>query len=287
MAASPLTLLNNSLARKAQKVADLWVSGRWHDFPFGRSPWAEPQTYRALWEREFQKSYPEIDGFEKKSGYVLDASWFHDLALHTQIVIKNSPLCYQHGRILYAALRRYLDTTENCPALTPNPTILETGTARGFSATILAKALHDHAAGGKILTFDLLPHNTPMFWNCIDDQEGPKTRRALLAPWSDLVDRFIVFIETDSRIGLQKIAASRIGFAFLDGAHTYRDVAFEFETVSAHQKPGDIIVFDDYSPDLFPGLVRAVDEGCQTQGYDKEFIRSDKNRAYVVAKKKG
>lgn len=265
-------------------ATERWAERRWRNFPFGRTPRASEARYKSLWEKERTASYPEIDAFEAQAGYAIDRDWFHDLALHTQIVIKDSPLCYQHGRVLYTALRHYLKTA-NFPGPETGATILETGTARGFSATIMARALRDHGIPGSILTFDLLPHDTPMLWNCIDDLGGPRTRRRLLAPWEDLIDPCVIFLEMDSRRGLRKVATGRLRFAFLDGAHTARDVAQEFEAVQMRQKPGDTIVFDDYSPRLFPGLVRAVEEGCIKWGYEKDTIRAGGDRAYVIARK--
>ena len=111
------------------------------------------------------------------------------------------------------------------------------------------------------------------------------TRRQLLAPWGDIVEPHVIFLETDSRIGISRMATGTVDFAFLDGAHSYSDVMQEFGAVAARQKSGDVIVFDDYSENVFPGLVRAVDEGCQRWGYKKEVIRSHDARAYVIARK--
>ena len=43
-------------------------------------------------------------------------------------------------------------------------------------AQMVLKALEDQQRAGTIVTFDVLPHRTPMYWNCIDDHDGPKTR---------------------------------------------------------------------------------------------------------------
>lgn len=267
------------LARKLQKLADNWSKKFWHDYPFGKSIQATKEDYLRLWTNEKQVTYPEIDQLENSLGFSVDKEWMDNLALHTQIVKKTSPLCYQHGRILYAALRKYLSEKAS-----PSPlTIFETGTARGFSSIIMAKALRDANAQGKIVTFDILPHNIPMYWNSIDDHDGPRSRKALLAPWADLAECYILFVEGDSRINLSRVSADNIGFAFLDGAHGYNDVLFEFDTVAKKQKIGDVIIFDDYNTEDFPGLVKAVDDGCLALGYAKQVIECGKNRKYVIA----
>jgi predicted O-methyltransferase YrrM len=82
--------------------------------------------------------------------------WLDELGLHTQITIKTSALAYPHGRVLYSLLRRRLaDKPE------PFTTVVETGTARGFSTICLAKAMADAGAAGHVITLDVLPPSTP------------------------------------------------------------------------------------------------------------------------------
>jgi predicted O-methyltransferase YrrM len=266
------------LARRVQKYARRWAAQYWHDDPFCGVPLASAATYEALWQKAKTESFAEVDTFEVEAGYALPQEWLHDLALHTQIVIKNSSLCYQHGRILYSALRTYLARTS-----ATNINILETGTARGFSSTVMARALADAQAAGRIFTLDLLPHDVPMYWNCIDDHAGRKTRRALLQPWVSYTSPSVIYLEGDSRTTLPALKMDRIHFAFLDGAHTYQDVLFEVAHVVPFQKTGDVIVFDDYSTQIFPGLVQAVDVCCARDNYSKQVLHSKDHRAYVIA----
>ena len=153
--------------------------------------------------------------------------------MQTQIVIKGSELNYAHGRVLYSELRNYLNKQNKLT----NISIIETGTARGFSSLCMAKALQDSNIEGSIITFDVLPHRRRMIWNCIADHIiGPQTREQLLKPWNDLMERYITFVEGYSQIELPKICKSRIHFAFLDGAHTFNDVMFEFKAIKDYQK---------------------------------------------------
>lgn len=273
--------ITSTIARKAQKASEKISSSYWHTNPFCESPMASKEAYMTLWQDECANNYPAIDTYEAEAGFAVDLPWMNELALPTQTVIKSSPLCFQHGRVVYAALRAYLETSDKSSV-----NIVETGTARGFSAVVMARALADAGREGRIVTYDLLPHHSAMYWNCVDDLEGRKTRAALLAPWRGLLDR-IIFIEGDSRIALKKTALPRIDFAFLDGAHSYEDVRDEFALVAPQQGTGDVIMFDDYTPGFFDGLIRAVDEGCEAWGYDKHVIRASDTRAYVVATKRG
>ena len=164
---------------------------QWYDSPFGKQPIASKSIYRDLAAEASSVVYPEIDSLEHELGFSIDKDWLEELALHTQIVVKSSELSYQHGRVLYSALSKYLNDHQP-KNLGDRCTIWETGTARGFSSLCMAKAMADQERPGAIFTFDVLPHRTRMYWNCIDDHDGLKSRAELLEPWKDLVQRYIL-----------------------------------------------------------------------------------------------
>jgi len=280
--------LKKILAVKLKWVSAMmeWLfNSYWFDYPFGKTPKATRGCYLKLAEKTRDNCYPEIDEYEIQTNFSISEEWLHNLALHTQIVIKEIDLCYAHGRVLYSSLSQYLQNRPSS-SMADRITIWETGTARGFSALCMSKALHDQQRPGIIMTFDVLPHRARMYWNCIDDCDGPKSRAELLEPWWSLVSRYIIFHQGDTRLGLPKVQAERIHFAFLDGAHTYEDVMFEFKQIQNHQKEGDMIVYDDYTPNLFPGLVKAVNEICEQYNYDRIILNANEERGYVVATKK-
>ncbi|MGE0431401.1 MAG: class I SAM-dependent methyltransferase [Planctomycetota bacterium] len=248
----------------------------WFSSPFGTTPRAPAERYEQLAAEARAKDYPAVDAWESAAGFAIDRDWFHDLARLTQIVIKTSELCYQHGRLLYSAVRRRI-AADSLRHLN----ILESGTARGFSSLCMARALADAGASGTIITFDVLPHRVPMLWNCVRDLDGPCTRAELLAAYADLVERYVVFHQGDTRLEMPKVKPGRVHVAFLDGAHTYDDVMIEFGCVREAQAPGDVVFFDDYTAD-FPGVVQAVDEITSRQGYRRELIEAGPRR-YVCA----
>lgn len=253
----------------------------YYTFPLGDAPRAEPETYRAIWEEARRIGYPEVDRFEAACGASIDPGWFHELALLTQVVIKESDICYQHGRLLYAALSERIARGDG-RALN----VLETGTARGFSSLCMAKALDDAGQAGRVVTIDVLPHRTPMYWNCIADRDGPRSRAALLRDYQRRIEDRIVFVQGDARIQLGKVDIPRVHFAFLDGEHTYEAVINEFDYVRRRQEPGDVIFFDDYTPALFPGIVEAVDEACAAHGYETDVVTVSEQRGYAIARKR-
>jgi predicted O-methyltransferase YrrM len=250
--------------------------------PFGTSPRADLNTYLQLHEDTCKVTYPEIDHLEQQLGYSIDRHWLEDLALHTQVVVKKSKLNYQHGRILYATLRFYLASKDQKSS--QSITILETGTARGFSALCMSKGMIDANVPGKVVTLDCLPHNQPIFWNCIDDHEGKKTRQQLLAPWSSELDR-VVFVQGWTKDQLKRTGLSRVHFAFLDAQHTKEDVLFEYAYVRDRQLPGDIVIFDDVTPGLFDGVVDAVRQ-IEIDGlYTVERLTVSNERGYAIARR--
>ena len=105
----------------------------WFDYPFGRHPIGTKEQYLNLFHEVRDKQYTEVDKFEYDTGYSIDKDWLNKLALHTQIVIKNSSLCYAHGRVLFSALSNYVESLDlNQNKKNSSINIWETGTARGF-----------------------------------------------------------------------------------------------------------------------------------------------------------
>lgn len=274
----------NALYRRTlktcQRIANKLTNSLYAVNPLLKHPLASQEYYLQLHQETLQKEYPAISNYEATTGFSIDQQWLADLALHTQTVVKSSDLCYQHGRVLYSTLRKYLEEHPS-QALT----IVETGTARGFSALCMAKALSDASTDATIITFDLLPHNRPIYWNCIDDHEGKKSRAQLLQPWQALVDEYLIFCNGDTREKLRDIDFKRVHFAFLDGAHNYDDIMFEFNRIKNKQQPGDVIVFDDYDQAKFFSLTKGIDEICEKHRYQKQVIQASPERTFVVATK--
>lgn len=270
-----------AIVNRCHRLTAMLSKRRWHSNPFCNAPVGAKETYLELWKHAKEVFYPEVNALEKELGYKIPTEWLEHLALHTQITLKESAINYQHGRVLYSVLSDYIKNVATSSQLT----ILETGTARGFSSTCMAKAMQDHNGVGKIFTFDLLPHEKPIYWKSVDDFEGKKTRRELLSPWKEAVDNHVIFVEGDTRIRLTEFCPGRVHFAFLDGGHTFEHVSREFKLVARYQKSRDIVVFDDYSPNQFPGLVSSVDQLCVELGYDLQVVQANDKRGYAITRK--
>ena len=192
---------------------------------------------------------------------------------------KKSDLNYNHGRILYSLLSRYLELNREKKT---SITILETGTARGFSSICMSKALNDRKSNGKIITLDCIGHNKRIYWNSIADFEGKKDRSELLEKWVDELSN-IIFLQGWNLDILSRIGLERINFAFLDAQHTKISVLEEFKYIYPRQKVGDIIFFDDVTPDIFDGVCEAVNEIENNFPYKVDRLISSKKRGYAIA----
>ena len=247
---------------------------------FTNKPLESKEYYSNLCINECKQNYEEINKFEKSTGYKIENDWLDNLAKSTQIVIKKSKLNYQHGKILYSILRNYIEKNSK-----NNITVFETGTSRGFSAICMSKAINDSNIIGKIITFDILPHNKKMYWNIIFDHDGMQTRSELLSKWPIELSN-IVFIEGWTNKQINKTGIDRIHFAFLDAQHEYENVIQEYIYCKARQLKDDIIVFDDVSENQYDGVFSAVKE-IEKQGYyNIEYIKSSDKRGYAIARKK-
>jgi len=211
--------------------------------------------------------------------YLENKEFIDDVGLNLQICIKKSRPMYLHGYVLTSALHHYL-TNNNVD----NLTILETGTARGFSAICMSKILKDFNKNGTIHTLDILSLTNSMYWNCINDTiNGKCLRKDLLNKWSDL-KHYIKLYECDTNTELNKLNFERIHFAFLDGNHKYNSILNELNYVKTRQLSGDVIVCDDYTEKQFPGIYKAINDFINEKQYkSKIFYGNDgtKKRGYV------
>ena len=243
-------------------------------------PLASKKKYLSLHNYTQNKNYPKVNEFEKKYNFKINKIWFEKLALHTQVVIKKSEINYQHGRLLYAIIMNYININKKIEFCQ----IFETGTARGFSSICLSKALIDSNLNGNIATIDVLQHKKKMIWNCIDDCYGFVSREEIVNRWNNEVKN-ITFYEGKSSEIMKILNFKRIHFAFLDAHHIAKEVMNEYNFVKNKQIKGDIIFFDDVTPNLYPGVVEALNLIIESKDYSVEYLYVSQERQYAIATK--
>jgi predicted O-methyltransferase YrrM len=250
----------------------------WGEAPFGKNPRVLADGYLSMWNTAKACKVSCLDVIEVKTGFSIDKEWLDSLGLITQVVKKKSESFYQYGRLLYSLVCKRVS---DLPGV--SITILETGTARGFSALCMSCALFDRGASGRVITVDILPHLRKMYWNCIADSEGMRSREELLAGYQHLLER-ILFVQGDSFVDLARLGLPRVHFAFLDGVHNKKYISKEFTYVNARQSSGDLIVFDDYDT-CSPGLIATVDSLADKYGYILEIVNLTPSRTMAIGVK--
>ena len=174
------------------------------------------------------------------------------LALQTQIVVKKSPPNYNHGFLIFAALASIVEKRKEVNQFS----IMDIGTARGFSALVCAMVLRKYSVPGTILSIDTIPHSEVRRWNCILDGENGISRKEIVRRFD--YSKNIVFLSGKSKNVFNNLHLDRINFAFVDGDHKWRSLKHEIDFIVERQMKNDVLLFDDYTPEYYPDVVRAV-----------------------------
>ena len=231
-------------------------------------------AYINLWEKckNSKEELEFVTSLAKTLNVQINKEFVNSCALHTAIYLDsygnepNYKVTYRQGFVVYALFRKFLEETNY-----DHYNIVEVGTAKGFTALCLAKALDDCDKKGTIHTIDVLPNDKKIFWRCIGDMTGKKTRPELIEKWADLRDNFIKFHHGSSIEILSSLDLKRIHFSFLDGSHDYQHVNYELNFLKNHQQKGDMIVCDDYTENKYNGIIQAVNEFEKINDYSESF----------------
>lgn len=256
--------------------------------PFGIKPLVDDvEYYKENFLKSVQLNNHPISKHDLFKKYPPDLKFIEQIAFTLQNVIKVTKNSYIHGYLLYSYLSDYLNSFLKLEDFNSDSiNILDIGTARGFSALCLAKALDDNNHKGRIFTFDILPNRIPFLWNSHTDlTKGPISRLDLLKPWEELVNKYLIFFSTATFNSLRVVDIPNIHFAFIDGSHFFKDVIFEIDYLSKRLNNNSILIFDDYDVNLFPGVVKACDYLISLKLHSSfEFIPIQNNRKLAVFK---
>lgn len=232
---------------------------------------ATAEGYQAVFELERLERYPIVTLFEGNWGYKINKEKLENAARVLACPIKVNPPNWQHGRIIYTLLRKYLRSYVG-----EKPLLIDIGTAKGFSALVMKWAADDSKVKCTIRSADVIDPEARVPRNTVADCDGIKTLYEILEPWPEAKG-----IEFHQRGGATLLSQSseRVNFAFLDGKHKYDSVKVESGILRIRQKRGDMILFDDVH---IPGVAQAVGE---LRDYQKDFIALNANRRYCIAER--
>ena len=151
----------------------------------------------------------------------------------------------EHGLLLYKLIRSI--TMRDGPVVA-----LDVGTARGFSAMSLARAILDADVEGCVYTVDVFDHNEPREWHISkqqdDELEGapPMSRSQIWRSWFLEESTVVTPITGRSLDVLGAWEHGPIDVAFLDGSHAYEDVKGELALLDEKMSKEGAIVLDDF-----------------------------------------
>jgi hypothetical protein len=212
----------------------------------------ESEKFNALFQLAKNNYSNEIENLFKEFGNAADKEFIEKIAYYTQLVIKKNPPNFNHGYLLHYALSKYLSSITKRDSLF----LLDIGTARGFSSLVMSYVLQEENFNAAIISIDKISHTKKVKWNSILDEELGISRK-------DIVERFsestkVIFLKGKSKKILNNLNLPRVNFAFVDGDHRWGSLKTEVVYLMNNQKQGDVILFDDYTPRIYPGVSKAV-----------------------------
>ena len=229
--------------------------------------------YARIFEAECRVRYPAVEDFEVRMGFALDRERLEDAARVLACPFKANPPNWQHGRVLYALLRRYVaDHATERPVR-----VVDVGTAKGFSALCLQWALNDAGVTGQVTSVDVIEPAAAVRRNTVAELDGYLSLSKTLAPWPE--SAAIRFEWSTSAVVLRRF--TRVHVCYLDGKHTYDAVASDIQLLADRQEPGDVVMWDDVQID---GVARAV---AGAAAYTVEYLDILPHRRYAIGVKRG
>ena len=230
------------------------------------------EAYMRAYELERAQIYPMVDAFEARQGYALEREKLETAARTLACPLKKHAPNWQHGRVLYAAARNY------CTRIAPEPvTILDIGTAKGFSALCLTWAALDAGLAHRVVSVDVVDPAERVFRNSVREERGPLTVAEYLEPWPEA--RAIECVQATGRDWLRE-HDGRVNLAFVDGKHEYSVVKTEADWLTLSQRSGDIVVFDDVH---VPGVLAVMRD---LMSYELEYLSVLPHRCYAIGRRK-
>jgi len=232
------------------------------------------QQYDTAFELECKNTYPYVDQFENQCGWILDKTRMENAARVLACPVKVNPPCWQHGRIIYSMLWRYLSQVTF-----QNLLVLDVGTAKGFSALCAQWALDDAGRNGKVISVDVIHPVAREKRNTVAEIDGLKTLYEIIEPWPEA--KKIEFYQSTGVKWISANIADRINFAFLDGKHTQEMVQVELHMLWLRQYIGDIVILDDVQ---IPGVAAAMRAASKRYRF-RTITAVPKKRIYAIGER--
>jgi predicted O-methyltransferase YrrM len=223
--------------------------------------------YFEAFQAEAARAYPQIDRFiellggdQLAGGASFKATWpFLQMAKVLACPMKERAPNWQHGRVLYSLARKVGELWRDAEAVT----LVDIGTAKGFSALCMAWGLSDAGARGVVHSFDVIDPLERVERNTVAELDGLKNVPELVEPFMPAGKAVSVeFHRVPGMLFDQAVTVERIPLAFIDGKHKATDVFSEAGKIADRQRAGDFILFDDWQiPGVRDGILRFMQTG--------------------------
>ena len=175
---------------------------------------------------------------------------------------------YERGMLLYALITKYKPKT-----------VLEIGTAEGYSTLCMAWAMTDNKINGKIFTIDPKSHHLSIERSIIlEDKKIIKKKLSTEELWDkfakpEWVEKIQVISGYAGEI-LNNNKFPKMEFGYIDGAHFYEAVKHDFYRFLKLADNKFSILFDDYVTGKSDGVSKVIDEEI-ANNFDTTFIKTD------------
>ena len=182
---------------------------------------------------------------------------------------ENYIINFERGMLLYALIAKIQPKT-----------VLEIGTAEGYSTLCMAWAMSDHKIKGKIFTVDPKSHNEPTERLIItnDNEKSSKIVLSTKELWEkfapkEWIEKIEVITGYSGEI-LKNKKFPEIEFSYIDGSHVYEAVKHDFFGTLKLVGEKFTILFDDYVPNREDGVSKIIDEEI-VNNFDITFIKTN------------
>jgi hypothetical protein len=165
--------------------------------------------------------------------------------------------------------------------LPKNMKFAELGIFKGqFSKIILEKI-----SPSELFLVDLFPKEM-----CSGDKDGNNIISANLDQlYGTITEEFKKFknvkvIKSTTTDFLQSLDDEYLDAVYIDADHSYEGVKLDLLLSYKKVKKNGLIMGHDYTNNMFPGVVQAVDEFCKTNNFKIHYLTKDKCPTYVIYK---
>ena len=192
----------------------------------------------------------------------------------------NFMINFERGMLLYALIAKFQPKT-----------VLEIGTAEGYSTLCMAWAMSDFNINGKIFTIDPKSHHKIIERRIkinVNDEPVKMSlstadlwKKFALPEWREKIEVLTGY----SGDILRTKKFPKIDFCYIDGSHVYETVKQDFFNILKLVSEKFNILFDDYVPNRNDGVTKVIDENI-VNNFETIFIKTNTKSQRIKLKKK-